>query len=26
MQNVKSKQHKNVSYVIWTYWSHRGRV
>ena len=25
MQNVKSKQRKNVSYVIWTYWSHPGR-
>lgn len=25
MQNVKSKQRKNVSYVIWTYWPHPGR-
>lgn len=25
MQNVKSKQRKNVSYVIWTYWPYPGR-
>lgn len=25
MQNVKSKQRKNVSYVIWTYWPPPGR-
>lgn len=25
IKNVKSKQRKNVSYVIWTYWPHPGR-